>query len=74
MCWLGAGCFSKRSPASAPALRAEGKIAAGVAVTEALVEMLASRAGKPVIRRIDEAEGQLFESGAYLQAPRLRGA
>ena len=49
-------------------------VAAGVAVTEALVEMLASRAGKPVIRRIDEAEAQLFESGAYLQAPRLRGA
>jgi DNA-binding MurR/RpiR family transcriptional regulator len=49
-------------------------VAAGVAVTEALVEMLASRAGKPVIRRIDEAESQLFESGAYLQAPRPRGA
>lgn len=49
-------------------------VAAGVAVTEALVEMLASRAGKPVIRRIDEAEAQLFESGAYLQAPRLRGS
>ena len=49
-------------------------VAAGVAVTEALVEMLASRAGKPVIRRIDEAEAQLFESGAYLQRPRLRGA
>jgi len=26
-----------------------------------------------VIRRIDEAETQLFESGAYLQAPRPRG-
>ena len=49
-------------------------VAAGVAVTEALVEMLASRAGKPVIRRIDEAEAQLFESGAYLQPPRLRGS
>jgi len=48
-------------------------VAAGVAVTEALVEMLASRAGKPVVRRIDEAESQLFESGAYLQAPRVRG-
>ncbi|RZL94581.1 MAG: MurR/RpiR family transcriptional regulator [Variovorax sp.] len=49
-------------------------VAAGVAVTEALVEMLASRAGKPVVRRIDEAESQLFASGAYLQAPRLRGS
>ena len=48
-------------------------VAAGVAVTEALVEMLASRAGKPVIRRIDEAEAQLFESGAYLLPPVSRG-
>jgi ribosomal protein S12 methylthiotransferase accessory factor YcaO len=48
-------------------------VAAGVAVTEALVELLASRAGKPVIRRIDLAEAQLFESGAYLVAPVPRG-
>lgn len=43
--------------------------AAGVALAEALVELLASRAGKGVVRRIDAAERQLFESGAYLQAP-----
>jgi ribosomal protein S12 methylthiotransferase accessory factor YcaO len=43
-----------------------------VAVAEALVEMLASRAGKPVVRRIDQAEAQLFESGAYVSAPRSR--
>ncbi|WP_077001927.1 MurR/RpiR family transcriptional regulator [Variovorax sp. KK3] len=49
-------------------------VAAGVAVTEALVEMLASRAGQAVIQHIDEAEAQLHESGAYLQAPRPREA
>ena len=48
-------------------------ISAGVAVTEALLELLASRAGKDVVKRIDQAETQLFESGAYLQPPRLRG-
>jgi len=26
-----------------------------------------------VIRRIDQAEAQLFESGAYLTAPAMRG-
>ena len=49
-------------------------VAAGVAVTEALVELLASRAGKPVIKRIDQAEAQLFESGAYLTPPAARGS
>ena len=48
-------------------------MAAGVAVAEALVELLASRAGKAVIRRIDQAETQLFESGAYLMPPVARG-
>ncbi|QNK68293.1 MurR/RpiR family transcriptional regulator [Variovorax sp. PAMC26660] len=59
--------FTIHSPSFFPS------IAAGVAVTEALVELLASRAGKPVIRRIDQAEAQLFESGAYLMAPVARG-
>lgn len=45
-------------------------VAAGLALAEALVELLASRAGKAVVRRIDEAERQLFDSGAYLPAPR----
>jgi DNA-binding MurR/RpiR family transcriptional regulator len=49
-------------------------VAAGVALTEALVELLASRAGKPVVRRIDQAEAQLFESGAYLMPPPVRGS
>ena len=59
--------FTIHSPSFFPS------VAAGVAVTEALVELLASRAGKPVIRRIDQAEAQLFESGAYLMAPVARG-
>ena len=59
--------FTIHSPSFFPS------VAAGVAGTEALVELLASRAGKPVIRRIDQAEAQLFESGAYLMAPVARG-
>ena len=59
--------FAIRSPSFFPS------VAAGLAVTEALLELLASRAGKPVVGRIDQAETQLFESGAYLMAPRLRG-
>ena len=58
--------FTLQSPSLFPS------VAAGVALAEALVELLASRAGKAGIRRIDEAEAQLFESGAYLRqrAPR----
>lgn len=59
--------FAIRSPSFFPS------VAAGVALVEALVELLASRAGKSVVRRIDEAEAQLFETGAYLQAPVRRG-
>ena len=55
--------FTTHSPSFFPS------IAAGVAVTEALVELLASRAGKPVVRRIGQAEAQLLESGAYLAPP-----
>jgi len=43
-------------------------------VTEALVELLASRAGKSGIKRIDQAEAQLFETGAYLTPPVARGS
>ena len=32
-------------------------------------QLLASRAGKPVVRRIGQAEAQLLESGAYLAPP-----
>ena len=59
--------FAIRSPSFFPS------VAAGVALAEALLELLASRAGKSVVRRIDQAEAQLFESGAYLQAPGRRG-
>ena len=52
--------FTINSPSFFPS------VAAGVAVTEALVELLASRAGKSGIKRIDQAEAQLFETGAYL--------
>lgn len=57
--------FSIQSPSFFPS------ITAAVAVTEGLVEMLASRAGKAGVKRIDQSESSLFESGAYLQAPRL---
>jgi len=48
-------------------------ITAGVAVTEAaLLQLLASRAGKSAVKRIDQAEAQLFESGPYLRVPGQR--
>ncbi|MEJ8845890.1 MurR/RpiR family transcriptional regulator [Variovorax rhizosphaerae] len=52
--------FAIHSPSFFPS------VTSGFAVTEALVELLASRAGKTVVKRIDEAEAQLFQSGAYL--------
>lgn len=58
--------FTTDSPSFFPS------VAAGLALTEALVELLASRAGKAAVRRIDAAERQLHESGAYLQMPRSR--
>ena len=48
-------------------------VAAGVAVTEALLGILVADAGANAVRRIDRAEKQLFDSGAYLQAPPKRG-
>jgi DNA-binding MurR/RpiR family transcriptional regulator len=56
--------FSIRSPSFFPS------VAAGVALTEALLELLASRAGKSVVKRIDRAEARLFESGAYVKLGR----
>jgi DNA-binding MurR/RpiR family transcriptional regulator len=58
--------FSVHSPSFFPS------IAAGLALAEALLELLVSQAGTPVVQRIDQAENQLFESGAYLQRPPLR--
>lgn len=60
--------FSLNSPSFFPS------ITSAVALSEALVELLASRAGKGVVQRIDQAEEQLFASGAYLEAPRSRKA
>jgi DNA-binding MurR/RpiR family transcriptional regulator len=56
--------FSILSPSFFPS------VAAGIAVVEAVLELLASRAGKTVVKRIDQAEARLFESGAYLQPVR----
>jgi len=44
-------------------------VAAGVAATEVLLEILAADAGKEAVRRIERAEKHLFDSGAYLQSP-----
>jgi DNA-binding MurR/RpiR family transcriptional regulator len=60
--------FAIRSPSFFPS------IAAGVALSEALVELLASRSGKSVVKRINQAEEQLFESGAYLPGTRSGSA
>jgi len=58
--------FAIHSPSFFPS------VTSAMAVTEGLVEMLASRAGKTVVKRIDQSEIDLFESGAYVQAPKLR--
>jgi len=56
--------FAAASPSFFPS------IAAAVAVTEGLLELLVADAPPGVAARIDRAEQQLFESGAYLQPPR----
>ena len=53
--------FSIQSPSFFPS------VAAGVALSEALLEMLASRAGKSVVKAIDRAEARLHETGAYVK-------
>jgi len=58
--------FANHSPSFFPS------VSAGMTLAETLLELLASRAGKAAVRRIDEAERQLHESGAYLEAPRSR--
>lgn len=58
--------FAVNSPSFFPS------IAAGQALAEALLELLVSQAGALVVERIDQAENQLFESGAYLQRPIAR--
>ncbi|WCM91207.1 MurR/RpiR family transcriptional regulator [Acidovorax sp. NCPPB 2350] len=58
--------FSIHSPSFFPS------VAAGMALAEALVELLASRAGTGAVRAIGDAERRLHGSGAYIQAPRPR--
>ncbi|HEY2187829.1 MAG TPA: SIS domain-containing protein, partial [Caldimonas sp.] len=53
--------FSCASPSFFPS------VAAGVAVAEALLEILVADAGATAARRIDRAEQHLFNSGAYLR-------
>lgn len=55
--------FSVSSPSFFPS------IAAGVAVTEALLEQLVAEGGEEAVTRIDKAETSLFESGAYVERP-----
>ena len=59
--------FSVDSPSFFPS------IAAGLAAAEALLEVLVAQAGAAGVRRIERAERDLFDSGAYLQPPRARG-
>ncbi len=54
--------FAARSPSFFPS------IVAALAVIEALLEVLVAKGGPAVANRIDRAETQLIESGAYLQA------
>ncbi|HJV86438.1 MAG TPA: MurR/RpiR family transcriptional regulator [Noviherbaspirillum sp.] len=58
--------FSVTSPSFFPS------VVAGVALTEALLELLVADAGKVVAQKIERAEQDLFHSGAYLQAPAKR--
>lgn len=58
--------FSAFSPSFFPS------VAAAVAVTEALLELLVADAGEGIVKKIDNAEQSLFDSGAYLQAPSRR--
>jgi len=58
--------FSVESPSFFPS------VAAGVAATEALLEILVAEAGANVAEAIDRAEQQLFDSGAYLLPPTKR--
>ncbi|MES2612539.1 MAG: MurR/RpiR family transcriptional regulator [Pseudomonadota bacterium] len=52
--------FSTQSPSFFPS------IAAAQALSETLLGLLVSRAGKPGVGRIESAEAQLFATGAYL--------
>jgi DNA-binding MurR/RpiR family transcriptional regulator len=58
--------FATHSPSFFPS------VASALAVAEALIEALLSLAGEGVVKKLTQAEMQLFESGAYLQPPARR--
>lgn len=58
--------FSTASPSFFPS------VVAGLAVSEALLELLVAGAGAGVARRLERAEQRLFDSGAYQLAPSRR--
>ncbi|WP_295957660.1 MurR/RpiR family transcriptional regulator [Rhodoferax sp.] len=58
--------FSVHSPSFFPST------AAGMALVEALLELVVAQSGSAVVGRIAAAENQLFTSGAYLQKPAAR--
>ena len=58
--------FTVASPSFFPS------IAAGMALVEALLERLVADGGDQVVRRIEQVERRLFESGIYVQPPRRR--
>jgi DNA-binding MurR/RpiR family transcriptional regulator len=59
--------FSASSPSFFPS------VAAAVAAVEALLELLVADAGESVVSLLEEAERQLFDSGAYLKQSGKRG-
>jgi len=58
--------FSVTSPSFFPSL------VGGISVAESLLGVIVSQEGKSVIRQIESAERQLFESGAYEEGVRAR--
>ena len=58
--------FSTHSPSFFPS------VTSAMAITESLLEMLASRAGDAGVQTINQSEADLFETGAYLKPPRQR--
>jgi DNA-binding MurR/RpiR family transcriptional regulator len=55
--------FPAQSPSFFPS------IVSGIAVVEALVELLASRGGQKAVKRIEQAEQQMFDLGSYETKP-----
>lgn len=58
--------FAADSPSFFPS------VAAAVALTEALLELLVVEAGAAGVKKLEASESQLFEAGAYLQRPQRR--